>query len=218
MEQMLYHASVLTPDKVIENGDVVISGEGQLAYVGDIENAPAVAGPQTDLQGHTVMPGFIDMHVHGGNGIRFDLSGEIATDLLAYAEWVVSREVTGFVCSIGGAQTKAALIQRVGAFANALKASGQGAETLGLHLEGPFLNREKRGAINPQQSRGRGPAKSRTRVDPPGDNSARALRCARDGGVVSKGRDRGCAGAQQRRLRNGPRRPPGQFHPRHSRL
>jgi len=149
MEQMLYHASVLTPDKFIENGAVVISGEGQIAYVGDIENAPAVAGPQTDLQGYTVVPGFIDMHVHGGNGIRFGLSGEIATDLMAYAEWVVSRGVTGFVCSIGGAQTGAVLIQRVNDFADALKAGGQGAETLGLHLEGPFLNREKRGAINP---------------------------------------------------------------------
>jgi len=153
MEQMLYHASVLTPDKFIENGAVVISGEGQIAYVGDIENAPAVAGPQTDLQGYTVVPGFIDMHVHGGNGIRFGLSGEIATDLLAYAEWVVSRGVTGFVCSIGGAQTGATLIQRVSAFADALKAGGQGAETLGLHLEGPFLNREKRGAINPDRLR-----------------------------------------------------------------
>lgn len=148
MATTLYHARVLTPTEVIEREAVVILDEGRIVYVGPMEDAPGVDGLRLDMRGRIVVPGFIDIHVHGGNGITFGTSGKIAADLAAYSEWVASSGVTGFLCSIA-APTSEELVQMVGAFADALDAGVPGAEALGLHLEGPFVNVEKTGAFNP---------------------------------------------------------------------
>jgi len=148
MGQMLYNTVVLTPREVIDGGAVVVSKDGRITHVGPADEAPRGAGLRTDLGGRLVVPGFIDVHVHGGNGIRFGSSDQIAQDLQFYSEWVASKGVTGFLCSIG-APTAAALTQKVRVFADALDAGVEGAEVLGLHLEGPFLSKEKKGAMNP---------------------------------------------------------------------
>ena len=148
MATTLDYAWIFTPTEVIERGAVVISDDGRIAYVGRMEDAPRAEGLRLDLRGRIVVPGFADVHVHGGNGIAFGIPGKIATDLAAYSEWVVSRGVTGFLCSIA-APTAEALVQMVSLFADALDAGVLGAEALGIHLEGPFVNPEKKGAFNP---------------------------------------------------------------------
>ncbi|MBC7233548.1 MAG: N-acetylglucosamine-6-phosphate deacetylase [Chloroflexi bacterium] len=148
MAIMLYYATVFTPTEVIERGAVVISDDGRIAYVGPMEDAPRTDGLRLDLRGRIVVPGFIDVHVHGGNGITFGESDQIAGDLAAYSKWVASAGVTGFLCSISAPHAEA-LVQMVRAYADALDAGTPGAEALGLHLEGPFLSKEKKGAFNP---------------------------------------------------------------------
>jgi len=148
MAIMLYYATVFTPTEVIKRGAVVISDDGRIAYVGPMENAPRTDGLRLDLRGRIVVPGFIDVHVHGGNGITFGESDQIAGDLAAYSKWVASAGVTGFLCSISAPQAEA-LVRMVRAYADALDAGTPGAEALGLHLEGPFLSKEKKGAFNP---------------------------------------------------------------------
>lgn len=148
MAMTLYYTKVFTPTEVIERGAIVVSDEGRIAYVGAMEDAPRVDGLRMDMRGRIVVPGFIDVHVHGGNGVTFGMPGRIAENLRAYSEWVSSTAVTGFLCSIAAPDAKA-LVQMVGAFADALEAGVPGAEALGLHLEGPFINKEKKGAFNP---------------------------------------------------------------------
>jgi len=148
MAMTLYYTKVFTPIEVIERGAVVVSDRGRIAYVGAMEDAPCVDGLRMDMRGRIVVPGFIDVHVHGGNSITFGMPGRIAEDLRAYSEWISSTGVTGFLCSIAAPDAKA-LVQMVGAFADALEAGVPGAEALGLHLEGPFINKEKKGAFNP---------------------------------------------------------------------
>ncbi|MGC8786590.1 MAG: N-acetylglucosamine-6-phosphate deacetylase [Anaerolineae bacterium] len=149
MAMILYYATVITPTDVIERGAVVISDDGRIAYVGPMEKAPYTDGLHLDMRGRMVVPGFIDVHVHGGNGITFEVPGSIAEDLSAYSKWVASTGVTGFLCSIS-APTAESLVQLVHAYADALDAGTMpGAEVLGLHLEGPFLSKEKKGAFNP---------------------------------------------------------------------
>ncbi len=144
----LYYATILTPIQVIERGAVVISDEGRIAYVGAMEEAPRTDGLHLDMRGRIVVPGFIDVHVHGGNGITFGEGERFAEDLRAYSKWVVGSGVTGFLCSVA-APTAEALVQLVHAYADVLDAGLPGAEALGLHLEGPFLSKEKKGAFNP---------------------------------------------------------------------
>jgi len=149
MATTLYYTNILTPVETIERGAVVVSDDGKIAYVGPMENAPQVEGKRIDLRGRYVAPGFIDAHVHGGKGVSFlDYSKNVAEGLRAYSEWVVSTGVTGYLCSIGGPDTQS-LVQRVAAFADVIEAGVPGAEPLGLHLEGPYLSKEKKGAFNP---------------------------------------------------------------------
>ncbi len=148
MSTRLDYARIWTPTQVIERGAVVVSDDGCIAYVGPMEDAPRVDGLRLDVRGRTVVPGFVDVHVHGGSGVTFGEPGRIAKDLRAYSEWVVGGGVTGFLCSVAAPDAES-LRAIVSEFAAALDAGAPGAEPLGLHLEGPFLNPEKKGAFNP---------------------------------------------------------------------
>jgi len=148
MATTLYYAKVFTPTEVIERGTVVISDEGHIAYVGPIEDAPRTDGLRMDMRGRIVVPGLMDVHVHGGKGVTFGIPGRIADDLRAYSEWVATAGVTGFLCSVAAPDAET-LVQVVRSCADALEAGMPGAEALGPHLEGPFINKEKKGAFNP---------------------------------------------------------------------
>jgi N-acetylglucosamine-6-phosphate deacetylase len=148
MAMTLYYATVFTPTDVMERASIVISDDGRIAYLGPMEDAPHVNGLRMDMRGRIVVPGFIDVHVHGGKGITFERPGTTAEDLCAYSKWVSSAGVTGFLCSIAAPNSQA-LVQVVDTLADVLDAGVTGAEALGLHLEGPFLSKEKKGAFNP---------------------------------------------------------------------
>jgi N-acetylglucosamine-6-phosphate deacetylase len=148
MPTTLYHATVFTPTEMIERASVVASDDGRIAHVGPMEDAPRVEGQRMDLRGRIVVPGFVDVHVHGGKGITFERPGTTVEDLCAYSKWVSSTGVTGFLCSIAAPDAQAQ-VQMVGSLADALDAGVPGAEALGLHLEGPFLSKEKKGAFDP---------------------------------------------------------------------
>lgn len=148
MATTLYYAKVLTPIEIIDRGAVVVSDEGQIVYVGPVENAGRADGLRMDMRARIVAPGFIDVHVHGGKGVTFGTPGRIAEDLRVYSEWAAGTGVTGFLCSIAAPDTET-LIQVVRSFADTLNASVPGAEALGLHLEGPFISKQKKGVFNP---------------------------------------------------------------------
>jgi N-acetylglucosamine-6-phosphate deacetylase len=145
----LSNATILTPTDVIEQGSVVVSDEGKITYVGPSEEMPSVAEPPHDLSGRIVAPGFIDIHVHGGNGVTFGDLHTLADDLRAYSAWVVSCGVTGFLCTVAAPDVRS-LLAVVSEYVQLLEEGlWPGATPLGLHLEGPFLSLEKRGAFNP---------------------------------------------------------------------
>lgn len=149
MTTVLHGATVFTPTEVIEQGTVIVSDEGKVAYVGPTIAAPKANGVRIDLGGRFLVPGFIDIHVHGGKGVMFETEGDIATLVASYSRWVPSTGVTSFLCSIA-APTAEALVRGIEAYAQALKGGPHpGAEPVGLHLEGPFINKEKKGAFNP---------------------------------------------------------------------
>ncbi|MFH1926580.1 MAG: N-acetylglucosamine-6-phosphate deacetylase [Chloroflexota bacterium] len=145
----LNNATVFTPTEVIERGAVVISDYGRIAYAGPTDESPRVSGPRHDLQELLVAPGFVDIHVHGGNGVTFGDGDAQAEGLTAYSEWVAGFGVTGFLCTLA-APDEESLLRIVAEYARILT-TGEipGAVPLGLHLEGPYLSREKPGAFNP---------------------------------------------------------------------
>ena len=141
MPIVLAGARVLTPDDEIEGGSVIVE-DGRIAEVGARLTPPAGA-EVVDLRGLTLAPGFVDIHVHGGGG--FSLAGGDAEEVRSYARWVVAHGVTSFVASIVG-DTPEDGEAALHAIAQAGQTEG-GAELLGAHLEGPFVNARRRGAL-----------------------------------------------------------------------
>lgn len=107
---------------------------------------PGYVTRQIDGAGRILLPGFIDLHVHGAMGHEaMDASGDA---LRTMARFYARHGVTAFLPSswtAGRAATRAMLA----AVAAHLGAQPEGATILGAHLEGPYLNPAKCGAQDP---------------------------------------------------------------------
>jgi N-acetylglucosamine-6-phosphate deacetylase len=141
----LLNARVLTPDEELAGATVVVR-DGRIEALG-VGLAPPAGARTFDLTGLTLAPGFIDTHVHGGGG--FSLITEDPEEIRSYARWVVSRGVTGFLVTPIGASTPQMKRWLAAAIAAGEGPNG-GARVLGVHLEGPFVNPARRGALPPE--------------------------------------------------------------------
>lgn len=148
MAMILDYANVVTPLDTLQRASVVVGDNGMIEYVGPMELAPAVGGPRLDLRNLIVAPGLIDIHVHGGHGITFGNPDSLVEDLREYSNWVVKNGVTGFLTTIT-ASTPEELSDMIRSFVEQFKKGLPGAQALGIHLEGPFMNLKKKGAQNP---------------------------------------------------------------------
>lgn len=101
---------------------------------------------ELDLRGLRVLPGMIDIHLHGGRGVSFEQSAEAAA-MREHALWLARHGVTGYLRSIS-APDHQALLALVRQHVRQMKSHQGGALPMGLHLEGPWLNPEKAGAFD----------------------------------------------------------------------
>lgn len=96
-----------------------------------------------------LVPGFIDLHIHGASG--FDVMDATSDGLTQIARYLVSEGVTSFLATTMTAPI-ANINQALSVTANYMKAAAQGvlpgAQLLGLHLEGPFISSAYCGAQN----------------------------------------------------------------------
>jgi N-acetylglucosamine-6-phosphate deacetylase len=143
MPTAITEARIITPDETIESATIVIGDDGRISEVRADATVPPGAS-RTAATGLAIVPGFIDLHVHGGGG--FSLATEDPSQIESYARWVVRHGVTSFLATIFADDLEESLkFVRVAAQPNGT-ASG-GAALLGLHLEGPFVNSDRRGAL-----------------------------------------------------------------------
>ncbi len=100
------------------------------------------ATERIDVGGLWFVPGFMDLHCHGGGGHPFDDGpDEIAAALLTHRAHGTTRSLISLV-----ANPVAQIRESLGVIANLASSDPL---ILGSHLEGPFLARERRGAHNP---------------------------------------------------------------------
>jgi len=146
MSIQITNVKIFTPFQTIENGEVIISNEGKIMYAGFMRESEKQPEKSINAEGYSLAPGLIDIHVHGGYGVTFGLA-DLRESLQKYSQWVVKTGVTGFLLSIAApdAENLFGLIQ---SYIPILEEGVPGAKALGLHLEGPFLNVEKKGAFN----------------------------------------------------------------------
>lgn len=111
-----------------------------------------------DLTGLTITPGFIDVHTHGGGG--YDLHTTDPEEIGRYARWAPSGGTTAFLIGVVGVPDGMPETQ-LSTAASATSAGGSGAEPLGIHLEGPYINVLRRGAHDPSWLRTPNPEETR---------------------------------------------------------
>lgn len=134
----LTNGRVVTPDGVLENGWVSVA-DGRIAAVGQ---GPAPDGPTTDVGGGTIVPGFVDIHCHGGGGDAFTSSDPAKVRRAAAAHR--KHGTTTLLASLVSRPVPE-LADQVSALAELV----QEGVVAGVHLEGPFLSAARCGAHDP---------------------------------------------------------------------
>ncbi|OEU86711.1 N-acetylglucosamine-6-phosphate deacetylase [Streptomyces abyssalis] len=156
---VLTGARLVLPDGVAE--DAALTVEGRLIAG---HSRGGTAGDSTgnsrslDLSGHWIVPGFVDMHVHGGGGASFSAGTAeealkvIATHRRHGTTTMVASTVTGELGDL--AQQSAALSELV-----------EQGDLAGIHFEGPFISPQRCGAHDPELLRDPDPTEVRKLVD-----------------------------------------------------
>lgn len=90
-----------------------------------------------------ILPGFIDIHCHGAYG--FDTNDANPEGLRKWAKGIVDEGVTSFLATTL-TQSEEVLTTAVSNVAKVVEEGYEGAEILGIHFEGPYLNKAHKGA------------------------------------------------------------------------
>lgn len=145
--------------------------EGRVAQLAEKVNAPAGC-PRLDLGGKRLVPGFIDIHTHGAAGV--DVNAATADQLNGtIGRFFASQGTTGWLCSVltdTPEQTLWCLDQAKAA----MKEEGAWAQLLGVHLEGPFLASQYKGAM-PEHLLQKGSAELFAKYEAAGEGAIRYM-------------------------------------------
>ena len=142
--RLLTGGRVVTPEGVLSPGWIRVAGNLINAVGSGAATQALPPGlPVTELHGHWVLPGFVDMHVHGGGGASFTAGP--ADDARRAAAFHRGHGSTTLVASLVTAPL--ADLEARAAMLAALTDQGVIA---GIHLEGPFLSAVRCGAQDPR--------------------------------------------------------------------
>ena len=140
MLQAIVNGRIFDGETVHEHKAVLIEDDHIAALV-DSEQIPADIGMSYDLEGGTLIPGFIDLQVNGGGGVLFTAAPTVDSLRIIGA---AHRQygTTGFLPTVITTRFDV-MREAVSAVAEAISIGTPG--VLGLHLEGPFLSPERKG-------------------------------------------------------------------------
>lgn len=150
--KVLTGARVVLPTGTVDDGRVIVDGT-RIAAGGSPGNAVVI-----DLSGHWLLPGFVDLHNHGGGGASFtsgtvdDVLRGIRTHRLHGTTTLVASTVTGDMDFLS---RRAGLLSEL---------AEQG-EIAGIHFEGPFISPCRKGAHSERLLRDPDPAEVRKLLD-----------------------------------------------------
>jgi N-acetylglucosamine-6-phosphate deacetylase len=144
MVSLLIHNCRLLDERGMGRPSAILVNEGVISRIGPID--PCVRAERVlDAQGRIAAPGFLDIHIQGAGGA--DVLDATPEALQTISRACAKFGVTGFL---------ATTIHKPGQENRHLKIAADccgrdlgGARLLGIHLEGPFISRQKRGMIQP---------------------------------------------------------------------
>lgn len=150
LKTLIKNARVYTPDAVLDNGWIVVNSVGKIDQVGTGEVGAVAFDRTLDAEGAVVLPGFIDVHIHGGNGYSvMDGTYEALSGISAFH---AKHGTTSFLATTttGSRERIAAALHNA---ADSMDKGLPGAEMVGIHLEGPYLNLKRCGAQSKEDIR-----------------------------------------------------------------
>lgn len=146
-ELLLKNAKIVLKDRVIE-GDI-LTADG---IIRDIINKKSLVKAETlevensiDLDGKYVVPGFIDVHIHGSNGA--DAMDGTVEALKTISSYIATKGTTKFLATTL-TSSKEELINVLKIAADLQDKEIDGATIFGVHMEGPYFDIEYKGAQN----------------------------------------------------------------------
>jgi len=137
---LAFHNGRILGESGIECDRTLLVRDGRIESLGE---ATKVAGPVQviDLEGHLLVPGFIDTQVNGGGGVLFNDDPSVNT-IAAIARAHRQFGTTGFLPTLISDDLDV-VAQAIEAVRIAIRQGVPG--VLGIHIEGPFLNESRRG-------------------------------------------------------------------------
>lgn len=132
---------IICPDGTYA-GEVAIEG-GRIRSVGPALPPGSDDGDVVELGGRWIVPGYVDVHVHGGGGA--DCNTPDDEEIARVAGFHAAHGTTALVATTVSAPIED-LLAALAAIARCTAPN-----LLGAHLEGPFLNPERPGAMDPLQ-------------------------------------------------------------------
>lgn len=133
---LIKNCRILNKDFNIENKDIYIRN-GKIFFDGQND------GPEINASGLIVMPGLIDVHIHGFCGKN--VSSATPDDLNYMSDMLLKNGVTSFLpttTTLPGEELKLALKN----ISETMIKGTTGAQILGIYMEGPYLSKKYKGA------------------------------------------------------------------------
>jgi N-acetylglucosamine-6-phosphate deacetylase len=142
VRKIITGGNVVTPLSLLQQHSVIIENGKIDAIVSTAQLIPGPEDETIDASGDWIAPGLIDIHTHGGNGADTMDATHDAFEVIG--QFYASCGVTSYLLTTGAApnQDTRSVIDSFKAY----RCSGNRAVPLGLHLEGPYLSKERKGA------------------------------------------------------------------------
>jgi N-acetylglucosamine-6-phosphate deacetylase len=144
MSLVLVGGKVVTPFRILNDATIVIQDNKiyELGKSADIK-IPKDANV-IDCSGKTITPGFVDLLVHGGGGYAF--AGGDPVSIEKVARYFLEHGSTTMLASLY-ARPEELLLSDIRKLADYIIAHPE-SNIKGIHMEGPYLNKELKGAMN----------------------------------------------------------------------
>ncbi|MTI66844.1 MAG: N-acetylglucosamine-6-phosphate deacetylase [Firmicutes bacterium] len=139
MKYLIKGKEIFTENKILDNSSILINDN----IIEDIVTDDSYDYEVLDMSGYKIIPGLIDMHIHGANG--FDTMDGNYNSLNEISKYLASYGVTSFLPTTVTSEWEK-IVKAVKNIKESKNKGVDGAEIIGTYIEGPFITEKHKGA------------------------------------------------------------------------